>query len=265
MSKFKFRDGLMFMIAIGLGLVVTAARGGNLTPPAGPESAGSAMWTLDDIYNVLSTRTTNVTLRAGGFTEPTAGPTNGTMHTLNEIMTLVTNRSPVQRTGQTTSYTNRDDGALQIGVVWPNPRFTVLGDTNSPVDVLTNCVRDNLTGLIWARNANMFGLVNWATAVTNCNTLNYGGQTDWRLPNLRELFSLIDVRVVAPAVCNTAGTAKWTAGNPFTSISTANEYYWTSTKFTADVGMWCVRINYGILNYKATHALNPVWPVRGGQ
>src|SRR5262249_3439758 len=33
--------------------------------------------------------------------------------------------APVPRTGQTTSYAAGDDGALQKGVAWPNPRFTV--------------------------------------------------------------------------------------------------------------------------------------------
>ena len=79
----------------------------------------------------------------------------------------------VPKTGQTTSYAIDDDGALQKGVPWPNPRFTVGADTN--------VVTDNLTGLMWARNANLFGVVNWGTAVTNCNNLNYGGYTDWEV------------------------------------------------------------------------------------
>lgn len=32
-----------------------------------------------------------------------------------------------------------------MGVAWPNPRFTVSGD----------CVTDNLTGLMWAKDANL--------------------------------------------------------------------------------------------------------------
>jgi len=56
----------------------------------------------------------------------------------------------VPKTGQTTSYASNDDGVYQKGVASPNPRFTVgvSGDA-------TNCVTDNLTGLVWARNANI--------------------------------------------------------------------------------------------------------------
>ncbi len=50
----------------------------------------------------------------------------------------------VPRTGQTISYAAGDDGDLQKEVAWPKPRFTDLGD---------GTVTDNLTGLIWTKNA----------------------------------------------------------------------------------------------------------------
>src|SRR5215831_9628931 len=53
--------------------------------------------------------------------------------------------APVPRTGQTTSYAARDDGALQKGVALPTPRFT---NNNN------GTITDNLTGLIWLKNAN---------------------------------------------------------------------------------------------------------------
>ncbi|MGC9023085.1 MAG: hypothetical protein ACP5J5_08205, partial [Dissulfurimicrobium sp.] len=49
------------------------------------------------------------------------------------------------RTGQTQSYGARDDGALQMGATLPTPRFTDNGN---------GTVTDNLTGLIWLKNAN---------------------------------------------------------------------------------------------------------------
>ena len=56
--------------------------------------------------------------------------------------------APVHKTGQTTSYATGDDGDLEKGVAWPNPRFTDNSD---------GTVTDNLTGLIWLKNANCFG------------------------------------------------------------------------------------------------------------
>src|SRR5215471_17721309 len=80
--------------------------------------------------------------------------------------------APVPRTGQTTSYAAGDDGALQKGVAWPTPRFT---DNNN------GTITDNLTGLIWLKNAdcrNTPGLsfgTNWATALSEVASLNATG------------------------------------------------------------------------------------------
>lgn len=64
--------------------------------------------------------------------------------------------APVERTGQTTSYAAGDDGDLQRGAIWPNPRFTDNGN---------GTVTDNLTGLIWLKDANCFGKRFWADAL----------------------------------------------------------------------------------------------------
>ena len=67
------------------------------------------------------------------------------------IPTMKGNYAPVPKTGQTTSYGTGDDGALQKGVAWPTPRFT---------DNSNGTVTDNLTRLIWMKNANAFGTEN---------------------------------------------------------------------------------------------------------
>ena len=84
------------------------------------------------------------------------------------------------------------DGEYQAGVS-VDPRFTDNGD---------GTVTDNLTGLIWLKDADCFGSRNWTNALSDANTLADGscGLTDgsvagdWRLPNVRELQSLIDLR-----------------------------------------------------------------------
>src|SRR3990172_4596891 len=90
------------------------------------------------------------------------------------------------QTGQKMSYTMGDDGNLQEGVAWPSPRFH---DNNN------GTVTDNLTGLIWLKDANCFGAKIWAVALTIANGLpngqcglNDGSKAgDWRLPNRKEL------------------------------------------------------------------------------
>jgi len=58
---------------------------GSLDSPAAPTDAGNAMFTLEDIYNRLNDGTAG-SKRTGAFVEPSSGPTAGTGHTLDEVM-----------------------------------------------------------------------------------------------------------------------------------------------------------------------------------
>ncbi len=65
--------------------VITAGSiAGDLEPPAGPDDPGSAMFTLEDVYNRLDTGAEGAK-RTGGFTEPLSGP-GSTGRTLDEVM-----------------------------------------------------------------------------------------------------------------------------------------------------------------------------------
>jgi hypothetical protein len=174
-------------------------------------------------------------------------------------------RLGVPKTGQTTSYATDDDGDLQKGTPWPDPRFTDNGD---------GTVTDKLTDLIWLKNANRFGAITWADALNECNVLaDDGGELtdgsvagDWRLPNVRELQSLIHYAFMNPALSNTAGTGPWTSGDPFTAVQMT--LYWTSTAHVNNPtgAAWCVALNSGYLGTrgKSENQFTPVWPVRGG-
>ena len=169
--------------------------------------------------------------------------------------------APVPKTGQTTSFATGDDGDLEEGVVWPNPRFT---------DNLDGTVTDNLTGLIWLKDAgNCFGRRRWNDALSDCNGLASGscGLTDgssagdWRLSNRNELESLVHNEYYLPVVPNTAGTGQWSAGDPFTNVK--NDYYWSSsTNAQYTPSAWSVLMYDGSVNasYKGDYC--DVWPVR---
>jgi hypothetical protein len=113
------------------------------------------------------------------------------------------------------------------GVEWPAPRFTVL-DGGSPGEMVDDLVRDNLTGLIWSRDANLAGPVfQFDHAVQYCRKLKLVGFSDWRLPNVNELRSLLCYEMDSPALPNTSGDGKWTEADPFVGVQ--NRGYWTST------------------------------------
>jgi hypothetical protein len=244
----------MLVSAVVLSMVlVSNGLAGDLDSPAAPGNPGSAMYTLDDIYNRLNTRT-SVAKRAGAFTEPSAAP-GSTGHTTDEIMALINERAPVEKTGQTTSYAIGDDGGLEKGVASPSPRFTDNGN---------GTVTDNLTGLIWLKDADAGdGTETWADALTLCNALANGQQGlsdgssagDWRLPNVKELQSLIDFSQVGPGLLS---------AHPFAGVQSL--YYWSSSSYANNTVLaWRVNLSNGSVGH--TDKTNPyyVWPVRGGE
>lgn len=235
---------------------------GSLDSPAAPTDAGSAMYTLEDVYNRVNDGTTG-TKRSGEFTEPSAAP-GSTGHTLTELYDLASERSRPAKTGQTTSYATGDDANLEKGVTWPNPRF-------SQPDPADGTVTDNLTGLMWAKDAGAAGQKKWYDeggspeypALAYCNGLTLGGHTDWRLPNVKELQSLIDFAWSNPGLSNAAGTAKWAPGDAFTGV--LSNVYWSSTTYAADPNRaWFVHMLNGYVYYDYKDRSYYVWPVRSG-
>ena len=155
--------------------------------------------------------------------------------------------APVPQTGQTTTYVLGDDGDLQKGVAWPEPRFT---------DHKNGTVTDKLTGLIWTKNSLQIpnGML-WPDALTACNDLFFARYDDWRLPNLRELHSLIDYGHYSPAL---------PADHPFTNVQ--DYFYWSSTTplFFSTTDAWAVRLGDGWVFYTVHEYPFFVWCVRGG-
>ncbi|MFE8034209.1 DUF1566 domain-containing protein [Thiohalocapsa marina] len=247
-------------------LAATPAIAGNLDAPAAPSDSGSAMYTLEDVYNRIDDGTAG-TKRAGAFAEPAAAP-GSTGHDLDDLYDLASERSRPAKTGQTTSSATGDDGEIQAGVVWPDPRFTDNGD---------GTVTDNLTGLIWLKNTNCFGTQPWTNALAKANAL-YDGCTDcggadndcglvdsstagdWRLPNIKELQSLVDFGQDHPAL---------PSGYPFLGVPTSIDqsyHVWSSTS-RADLtaSAWYLNLRVGDVNNIGKSNLKYVLPVRGGQ
>ncbi|MBU1534393.1 DUF1566 domain-containing protein, partial [Myxococcota bacterium] len=96
-------------------------------------------------------------------------------------------------------------------------------------------VGDRVTGLIWQgcsagqSGADCSGdaeFIDWASALAYCQSLTWGGYNDWRLPNIREISSIIDGSRTLPAI-NTGVFP----GTPYYGPVTNNNagQYWSST------------------------------------
>jgi Protein of unknown function (DUF1566) len=160
-----------------------------------------------------------------------------------------------------------EDGDIQAGVPFPTPRFK---------DNKDGTVTDNLTGLIWLQQANCFGAVTWGQALAAANALANGscGLTDrsvagnWRLPNVKELHSLIDFGFFDPALSNAAGTGQWMEGNVFSGVQSPlyGPYYWSSTVRGVSYQLgatFLVSLFDGAIGANLVGFTHFVWPVRG--
>ncbi len=179
--------------------------------------------------------------------------------------------APVAKTGA--GSVTRDDGELQRGVAWPIPRFTDNGD---------GTVRDNLTGIIWDKNANRFGGQGWwpFLDLNTCQQLADNGDDltdgsvagDWNLANISELQSLIHYGFRGPAMPDTLGNGQWSQGDPFLNVQSAfdGSGYLSSTVTPPDLDG--SHGAYGVHFYEGTVFLGNVdnilglhWCVRNDQ
>lgn len=160
------------------------------------------------------------------------------------------------------------DGEVGAGTVWPSPRFTDNGD---------GTVTDNLTGLIWLQQANCGGgAVDWSTALSfvaalydaatdDCGLSDGSVAGDWRVPNIVELLSLLHRAYYNPALPDSAGSGKWSEGDPFTGVQNSN--YWSSTSYALTVpsSAWYVSLGTGLSGTSTKSSTNWVWAVRAAQ
>ena len=139
------------------------------------------------------------------------------------------------------------DAAYRKGIRWPEPRFIDQGDI----------VLDNLSGLTWTKNGNLAEFpMTWQEALGFIQQMNREqccGYLDWRLPNRRELRSLISFQTRDPALPET---------HPFKQVFPG--WYWTST--TAAISpahAWYIHLQGARMFYGGKDQSFFIWPVRG--
>jgi hypothetical protein len=139
------------------------------------------------------------------------------------------------------------DAELRRGVSWPVPRF-------EPGE---EAVFDRLTGLVWTRDANLAEFpLTWREAldfVARMNREKAFGCGDWRLPNRRELRSLMSHKTKNPALPE---------GHPFENVFLG--WYWTSTTAAINTAYaWYVHMEGARMFYGQKEQFFLLWPVRG--
>lgn len=171
------------------------------------------------------------------------------------------------------------DGQTQLGVAWPDPRFTDNGN---------GTMSDNLTGLMWSRNAGtpdpaacrpdildgLDGYLLWDSLPAYYRCLNenaFLGYRDWRMPNRQELLSLVHYGVTYPTY--EAGSRSWLASQGFTGVeqeypssTTLNSAYYDGQSGRSGYAFYLhLGIQDGRMDQSSKWGTWRTWPVRGGQ
>ena len=116
----------------------------------------------------------------------------------------------------------------------------------------TGIVTDSRTGLMWQDDA-VSSAMQWSAAITYCEDKILGGYSDWRLPNQRELLSIVDRSRYSPAISSVF-------------VRTASDYYWSSTTYVNSASWaWYVDFNLGNANVSTKSSPFYVRCVRGGR
>lgn len=112
-------------------------------------------------------------------------------------------------------------------------------------------VTDHKTGLVWQRTDDGQKR-DWDTAVQYCLDLSLAGLTDWRLPSMDELLTIVDYALYFPAI-----------NSVFDSY---DDSYWSSTvhAFYQVDGRWPVRFTDGYAAAMSKSVAFSVRCVRGG-
>ncbi|MEI7978893.1 MAG: DUF1566 domain-containing protein [Bacteroidota bacterium] len=135
-------------------------------------------------------------------------------------------------TGQKNSYTNTfgEDNDYSINL----PFY---------IDNKNGTITDTVTGLMWQQTDG--GEMTIENARIYCDTLILGTFTNWRLPNVHEAFSILNLQNNNPAL------------DILYFTKTAAEYWWTSDKQSNDITkIWVTNAGGGIGNHQKTETIS---------
>ena len=94
---------------------------------------------------------------------------------------------------------------------------------NTFIDNGNGSVSDIATGLVWQQQDDDVTR-NHAEAITYCQDLSLAGSSNWRLPNIKELLSIVDYRANSPSIVS----SMFPGTNSF--------FYWSATGLTGSSG-----------------------------
>ena len=171
--------------------------------------------------------------------------------------------------GQTTVYVTGDDGDIQAG---------------SPLSYVDNgdgTITDLNTQLMWEKKSDDGGLHDkdngyswtpgvgsiweWLGQVNAEGGSGFAGHSDWRIPNAKELQTIIDYERVSPSVDPVFDSSCLAACTVLSCSCTAGDLYWSSTTEADDpAAAWDVKFDAGSVETDGKGNARAARAVRGG-
>ena len=266
---------IVLVVVAALAAVALVASAGNPDSPPGPPDTTSS-YTLEDIYTQLTTGATGIPIT---FTGPSEGPPTGTMHRLNEIMSVAPTVDDTNGATQTHIAAGSTAWGLTSGEWGPITGTlyggcTCAGTLNGTrwCDNGDGTVTDLSTCLVWLQNASCNdnlaginksgGVLTWTNAVIwssvvasgTCGLSDGSRDDDWWLPTKSQLYVL------------THGDQQVRSGTPraFTGVQATG--YWSSSSYAGNAASaFYVSLFDGSADYHGKFNTHYVWPVRGGE
>lgn len=153
-------------------------------------------------------------------------------HAFSPVYVKTWSMKDLPDTGQTQDFTSTfgEDSDYTINP----PSFT---------DNKDGTITDNITGLMWQQVDG--GEMTWDKATSHPLTLTLGGFKDWRLPTAHELYSIMNLATVNPALNTTYFT------------STSAEYWWSRDTLASDSSrVWVTNAGGGIGPHPKTETIS---------
>jgi formylglycine-generating enzyme len=154
------------------------------------------------------------------------------------------------------------NGTANVRCVRGGSPSTAVGFTRNTTVPNQPVVLDNATALVWqgcaaglngsACDSDSAGTYTWQGALAYCESLDWGGHQDWRLPDRKVLRSIADNRLNSRAIDLAAFPA------------TPLDNFWSSTSYAGGSGAWCVNSSNGVVASFGKGQTYFVRCVRGG-
>lgn len=149
---------------------------------------------------------------------------------------------PIVDTEQTHCYNNSLQNVCPAsGAAFFGQDAQFVGNAPSYNDNSDGTITDRVTGLMWQKTPG--SKVTFANALAGAKGLNLGGYTDWRVPTIKELYSLINFDGTDPNTMSTDTSGltpflntqyfDFQYGNPSAGERIIDAQYWSSTEYVS--------------------------------